>query len=114
MTVLIGSWEFEGPFNKTDELRSEPGLCAILHTKNENIELVEIEETDSVRKFIEKHSKFHFSDRMPTDNFAVAVYYCSDLTSSLRQGLIEEVMKEFDQIAEDEWVAHPAPLAVIT
>jgi hypothetical protein len=113
MTDLIGSWEFEGPFNKSAELRSEPGLCAILHTDNENIELVEIEETESVRKFIEKHNKYHFSDRMPTDKFAVAVYYCSDLTSSLRQGLIDEVLKEFDQAdSEDEWVSHPAPLAI--
>lgn len=114
MTVLIGSWEFEGPFNKTDELRAEPGLCAILHTEKENIELVDMEETESVRKFMEKHQKYHFSDRMPTDNFSVAVYYCSDLTSSLRQGLIDEVMKEFDHVAEDEWVAHPAPIAVAT
>lgn len=112
MTVLIGSWEFEGPFNQSNELRSEPGLLAILHVDNDNMELVEIEETDSVRKFIEKHDKYHFSHRMPTDKFAVAVYYCSDLTSSLRQGLIDEVLKEFDQATEDDWVPHPAPLSV--
>lgn len=111
MTVLIGSWEFEGPFSQSNELRAEPGLCAILHNDNGNMELVEIEETDSVKKFISKHSKYHFSDRMPTDKFAVAVYYCSDLTSSLRQGLIDEVLKEFDQSLEEAWIEHPAPLS---
>lgn len=112
MTVLIGSWEFEGPFNKTSELRAEPGLCAILHTASESMELVEIEETDSVRKFIEKHKTYHFSDRMPTEKFAVAVYYCSDLTSSLRAGLIDEVLKEFDKSIEERWVSYPESLSM--
>jgi|LakMenEpi03Aug12_release.lakeMendotaPanAssembly.Ray.scaffolds.fasta_scaffold403976_2 hypothetical protein len=113
MTVLIGSWEFEGPFDKSNELRAEPGLCAILHTASDNLELVEIEETDSVRKFIERHKTYHFSDRMPAHKFAVAVYYCSDLTSSLRAGLIDEVLKEFDKqcAIEEQWIAHPAPLS---
>lgn len=96
MTVLIGSWEFEGPFGNLGELRDEPGLVAILTGKNEDYELIEMEESDSVKSFIDNHKKYSFSDGTLEDNLAVAVYYCSDLTSSLRFGLIEEVMKELD------------------
>jgi citrate synthase len=100
MSVLIGSWEFEGPFSDIQDLRHEPGIVAVLARSNDELELVEIDESDSVKDFLEKRMvpKFSPSD---IDGFSTAVYYCSDLNATLRQGLVEELMKEFGDDDQD-------------
>lgn len=92
MTVLIGSWEFEGPFISPRDLKNEPGLYAVLAGKGNNVELVTLDESRSVRTAVQDLLEMT-PGTMP---FTTAVYYCSDLTTSLRQGLIDEVLKEFD------------------
>jgi hypothetical protein len=92
MTVLIGTWEFEGPFARANELRNEAGLYAILSNGDKEVELVELNESAQVRASVEQL----FDVTPGSENFSTAVYYCTDLTTSLRQGLIEEVLKEFD------------------
>jgi len=96
MTVLIGSWEFEGPFTQPMEFLHEPGIYAILSCTDNEYELLEIDESESVRATLEKHDRFPFGKSTSAVNVAAAVYYCADLTSSLREGLIEEVLKEFN------------------
>ncbi len=92
MTVLIGTWEFEGPFEKADQLRNEAGLYAILTNGDKEVELVELNESSHVRTSVQE-----LFDATPgSENFSTAVYYCTDLTTSLRQGLIDEVLKEFE------------------
>lgn len=98
MTVLIGSWEFEGPFVDTTQLRKEPGICAVLTAVDGEYELVEMEESESVRTFFEQHKNYILNGEGET---AAVVYYCEDLTSALRQGLIDEVMKELESLSED-------------
>jgi hypothetical protein len=96
MTVLIGSWEFEGPFTQPKEFLHQPGIYAILSCSEEEYELLEIDETESVRATLERHERFPIGQPASASNVAAAVYYCADLTSSLREGLIEEVLKEFN------------------
>jgi len=93
MSVLIGSWEFEGPFSATHELRAEPGIVALLTNSDDEFELIAIDESDSVRGYLEHQRK---SVLQNSDRLSTAVYYCSDLNSTSRQGLIDELMKEFE------------------
>jgi len=95
MSVLIGSWEFEGPFSETHKLRAEPGIVAVLARNNNELELVEMDQSESVRDFVKNKVKVRF-DSFLNHGFATAVYYCSDLNSTLRQGLVDKLMKEFD------------------
>jgi hypothetical protein len=96
MSVLIGSWEFEGPFNEFTELRSEPGIMALLSGSNDNMELIAIEESDSVKDHLEKKTKNGRAQKGDKSDFATAVYYCSDLNATLRQGLVDKLIKEFE------------------
>ena len=96
MTVLIGSWEFEGPFTQSRDLLHEPGIYAILSCTDNEYELLEIDETESVRATLEKHDRYPLGKPTSATNVAAAVYYCADLTAALREGLIEEVLKEFN------------------
>ncbi|HEY9683212.1 MAG TPA: hypothetical protein V6C86_16660 [Oculatellaceae cyanobacterium] len=92
MTVLIGTWEFEGPFENAAELRDEPAVYAILTFMNEEFELVELNEADNVQHTFKK-----LKDVTPADRpLSVAVYYCSDLSDNLREGLVEIILQEFD------------------
>jgi len=96
MTVMIGSWEFEGPFTKAKDILHEPGIFAVLSCTNNEYELLEINESESVRATLEKHDRFPIGRPDCASNVAAAVYYCADLTTALREGLIEEVLKEFN------------------
>lgn len=96
MTVLIGSWEFEGPFTQAKEILHEPGIYAILSCTESEYELLEIDESESVRATLERHSSFSLGKNECESSLAAAVYYCADLTSALREGLIEEVLREFN------------------
>jgi hypothetical protein len=98
MSVLIGSWEFEGPFNEYAELRPEPGIIALLSGSNDDMELIAIEESDSVKDHLERKKQKRHTRKGSMNPFATAVYYCSDLNSTLRQGLIDKLVKEFDQV----------------
>ncbi len=94
MTVLIGSWEFEGPFTQAKEILHEPGIYAILSCTESEYELLEIDESESVRATLERHDRFSIGKT--EGSLAAAVYYCADLTAALREGLIEEVLREFN------------------
>jgi hypothetical protein len=96
MTVLIGSWEFEGPFTQAKEILHEPGIYAILTCTDSEYELLEIDESESVRATLERHDRFPLGKPESATNVAAAVYYCADLTTALREGLIEEVLREFN------------------
>ena len=91
MSVLIGSWEFEGPFKETHKLKAEAGIVALLTRNKGELELVELDESDSVSDFVCRRIKGSTNPAIS----AAAVYYCSDLNTTLRQGLVDELMKEF-------------------
>jgi hypothetical protein len=98
MTVLIGSWEFEGPFDRRDVLRREPGLYATLIQSGEDYELVELNESPNIRATFEA-----LQEMTPQQNsLSIAVYYCSDLSDGLRDGLVELVLKEFHLASDFE------------
>src|ERR1700735_5233445 len=98
MTVLIGSWEFEGPFDRQDVLRREPGLYASLIQTGDDYELVELNESSNIRATFET-----LQEMTPQENaLSIAVYYCSDLSDGLRDGLVDLVLKEFHLASDFE------------
>jgi len=111
MTVLIGSWEFEGPFERAMDFRKEPGVYAILENNlenkptnlNDDFELIELSESDNVKEALENFKNNNADFVTGNKNISAAVYYCSDLTVSLRQGLIAELLQEFEDGEEKTW-----------
>jgi hypothetical protein len=96
MSILIGSWEFEGPYNEIGDLRAEPGIVALLTLGGDELELIAIEESESVKDYLQQKKDREM--RLRGDcGFATAVYYCSDLNATLRQGLVDKLMKEFGE-----------------
>jgi hypothetical protein len=109
MTVLIGTWEFEGPFEVREHLREEPAIYAILSSVEDDVELVELNETENV------HQQFlRLQEVTPADRqVSIAVYYCSDLTDGLREGLVDIILREFE-LSEDfdpARVSHSQPIS---
>ncbi len=100
MGVLIGSWEFEGPYSQINDLRSEPGIVALLAREQNELELVHMDESESVKEYMQTQDNTGLNFDPKYDGVETAVYYCSDLNATLRQGLINKLMKEFDDIEE--------------
>jgi len=111
VTVLVGSWEFEGPFTSLDELRCEPGIYAIFASVNDEYELMEMDEAESVREWLHTHDRYFFGNHSSLVKFSVAVYYCADLTPGLRQGLIDELIQEYQELPDSHQLFHNSPIS---
>ena len=95
MTVYIGLFEFEGPNLSPPDLQDEPGVYAILHCFQEEYELVETGEHDSLRDWAQSID-FEKMRSQCSGTLSLAAYY-TDLPQAARQAIVESILKEFDE-----------------
>lgn len=98
MGVLIGPIEFEGPFSDFTELQEAAGIYAILTERNGEFELLEMEESFSVKDCVhtdEFTSNLRFFQETSGPLLAV-VHYTPDLNSEERRRVRLELLKEFE------------------
>lgn len=93
MSVLIGQYEFEGPFNSVNELKYRPGLYAILHYEDEEYTLIQMGQAESIRDCIELYPP---SYSLCTGSTLVVALYTSTGRSKQRRTMIDEILVEFD------------------
>jgi hypothetical protein len=55
--IIVGGYEFDGPFESTALTYSEPGLFAILIKKGNNYMVLDVDETSQMKPHIENHSR---------------------------------------------------------
>ncbi len=95
MSILIGELEFQGPFSDFDELSDEPGIYAVLVKNEDDFELVEMDETEQVRKRIYRHpERSAWFENSP--EVSVAVHYTADMSQKERLEIKEALEMEFD------------------
>jgi hypothetical protein len=93
--ILIGPYEFEGPYASLDELQNKPGLFAIIATSNDEDELLAIGDSDRLKDCL----KDQVSSLSKTSSGALstAVLYTRDLPAEQRQNIKLAVLREFDE-----------------
>jgi hypothetical protein len=74
MSIYISNYEFAGPFKKVEEVKEKAGVYAILHNKNDLYELVEIAQSDNVRRALNDGTFELLHVAMPSE-LSVAVHY---------------------------------------
>lgn len=92
MNITIADYVFEGPYDSLDGLRNLAGVYAVLcHKGRGAVFLVDIGESDDVRRALECHGgKPCWQDNCGGD-LAVAVLYTPELNGEGRRDIVEVI-----------------------
>jgi hypothetical protein len=104
MSIIIGSLEFEGPFEQITELRKEPGLYALFCEVNQEYELLELAESECVRDAVSVELNPRILRLLPKPcqgKVVAAAYYTGKQPASERELIRAGIAKEFE-IADPE------------
>jgi hypothetical protein len=101
MAITIGGYEFQGPHTSIDELRPEPGICALVAERNGRVDVIEIVDLNNVRTVLdddEYTGNMRFWTETHYGTLAVAVFYTSGMPTvdrvSLKRMLAAEIALE--------------------
>jgi hypothetical protein len=93
MTILIGKYEFDGPYTNADELEEKPGLFAFLRCEQEDYELIHLAESDNVKTQIEISPTVGKSAAGST---VIIALYTQTTSGRDRKKMVEEILNEFE------------------
>lgn len=54
MTILIGRYEFDGPYKNAADLEDKEGIYAVLHYEDRNCELIQVAHAQNIREQLER------------------------------------------------------------
>jgi hypothetical protein len=97
MSIYIGKLEFEGTFSGLEQIECDPGLYALLLRENDDYQLLEVGENESVKECLVKRLQGELSSLLEGRDFEIAVYYTDDLPVGERQQLRQEIVAEFEE-----------------
>jgi hypothetical protein len=93
MSILIGKYEFDGPFNSVADLEEKPGIFAVLHCDGEDYELIHVAEADNVKERLEISQSTYTSY---VGSVLIAACYAPLSRSRERRVMVEDILREFD------------------
>ncbi len=93
MSILIGNYEFDGPFDSIREFKDESGLYAVLHCDGENYELIYLAESENLKESIEMSPS---AENLPHGSTRIATYYTEPRGDRERKEMVDEILKEFE------------------
>ncbi|MBX9569103.1 MAG: hypothetical protein K2X77_09425 [Candidatus Obscuribacterales bacterium] len=99
MGLLIGPIEFEGPFADFNELRDDAGIYALLAENGEDLELIELEDSNSVKDCLfdnEFSNNLRFFQETAKGQLFAAVHYTPGLTAQQRRDVRLDLLREFE------------------
>ncbi|MBX9722879.1 MAG: hypothetical protein K2X81_15870 [Candidatus Obscuribacterales bacterium] len=99
MGIVIGPIEFEGPYMDAVNLKEEAGLYAILCENKGEFELVELDESSSVKNCFdidEYTSNMRFWQETSHSNLLAVVHYTPDLSIDQRRDMKKQLLEEFE------------------
>lgn len=97
MSILIGKYEFDGPYKSVADLEDRQGLYVVLHQDGDNYELMHVSHADNIRERIE-YSQSGFN---PTSGrVLLAACYTPQCGLRERRAMVEDILLEFnDRVA---------------
>jgi hypothetical protein len=99
MAVLIGKYEFDGPYNNISDLQERQGLYVVLHCDGEDYELIHAAQADNIRECIEV-SRLGSSATFGTVLFAAC--YTPGCRVQERRMMVEDILAEMDDQGNQE------------
>ncbi|MBX9691265.1 MAG: hypothetical protein K2Z81_02705 [Cyanobacteria bacterium] len=99
MGILIGKYEFDGPYSTVADLQEKPGLYVVLHYERDEYELIHVSQADNIRASIEVSPSAYTQTR---GSIFFAAHYTSGCGTRDRGEMVEEIHFEFDALERQE------------
>ncbi|MBX9666027.1 MAG: hypothetical protein K2X93_00355 [Candidatus Obscuribacterales bacterium] len=94
MSWTIGSWEFQGPFEKACELESRDGLYVVLCGHDEIFEVYEIGLSSDIKAHIENNSLYAGWMNRCQGRLCIAVFYSGGKSVEAMQAIKKSIEHE--------------------
>lgn len=77
MSIQIGDYNFEGPYNSGLELREQSGVYAVLRPRTaDRYDVIDVGESGAVRSRVTNHDRAEQWRRHAPAGYGFAAYYC--------------------------------------
>lgn len=94
LSILIGKYDFDGPYTSVAELKDRPGLYAVLHYEGDDYELIHIGEAYNVKESLQLSKAAYTSS--PMGSIMLVACYTPQRGSRERKLMVEDIQREFD------------------
>lgn len=104
MSIMIGTVEFQGPYSQPAEINAQPGIYGILCQVGEEFELIDLDESHSVRDCLvseEYTNNMLFYAETCSGALSAIVYYTPHLTAAQRCELKYDLLSELEEATLD-------------
>jgi hypothetical protein len=90
LTVKIGDYAFDGPFESTDSIENKSGIYAVLHYKEGKCYLLDVAESSRMKKEIEEHDRKEW-EKNSKSAIEYSVYYTPRLRKDDRKEIATKI-----------------------
>lgn len=96
MSIKLGEHVFDGPFTSTKDLNCESGIFGVIIANQESGSLIDLGETDNIRKCIENHmNKPKWNGLTSEGTICYAVLYTPEFNKQERSHIEQEIRDFF-------------------
>ncbi|GBD38316.1 hypothetical protein HRbin37_00563 [bacterium HR37] len=96
MSITIGKYSFEGPYDSTDSLQDRSGVYAILDQRPDGYHLIDVGESSQVKTRVETHDREGCWQRHSLGTLMVAVLYTPHLQQPGRWAIEQEIRRQYN------------------
>jgi len=96
VSIAIGQYTFEGPYDKTASLQDHSGIYAILCYRDSKYVVIDLGESAKVKERVENHDRKDCWKKNCTGTLMVAAYYTPNLQSSGRVLIEQELRAQYN------------------
>jgi hypothetical protein len=96
MSIRIGNYQFDGPFNSTAGLEDKSGVYAILDQRQDGFHVLDIGESHGVKSRVETHDRQECWKRRSAGTLTVAAHYTPGQQQSGRMAIEQELRGQFN------------------
>lgn len=95
--LLIGLYQFEGPFSINVEPMHMPGVLAILHHGPEDLEILQLKASQDLNALWQQTSPWFAN--WPAEELSMAIHYMPGLSRSERNRVVGDILDELEMLA---------------
>jgi hypothetical protein len=103
MSVRIGRFDFEGPFDSPENLKSDPGVYAVISTFRGRSSVLDVGEGGNVRESVttsDRHNHWLDVSRNQGGELLFAANYTPGLEGKSRKLIEQEIRTQFELAGE--------------
>lgn len=95
MSLMIGTYTFEGPYSSTEYLENRSGVYAILCQVSGENYVIDIGESSEVKNRIENHDRKDCWSKKCSGQLLVCVHYTPNLQQTGRKSIEQDLREQY-------------------